>query len=587
MGRTASKIDVEEVKRKYSELGNIKLLSKYFHTSTVRMINILESNGITKNGIGNKISLTDKQVDSMISDYVNYDMQLSDIAVKYNICRKKVSDILKENGVKVKRRAIRVNFIKKAMFVHKGEGLDYSKVEYINNRTPVCIIDPVYGEFWQTPSNHLKGQCHPLRKNEKISSSKRMTTEEYVKRAEEVHKGEGLDYSKVEYKGMHKNICIIDPVYGEYWQEASAHLKGCGHKERGIKKCANSNRYTNEEFKELCHKVHPDYILDKVNYKSSKTKVCVICPKHGEFNAYPDGLLQGKGCPKCGHHLSHCENDLYEYVCSLIGKNNVVNGDKTILDGKEIDVYVPSLKIGFEFDGLRWHSEIFGKGRYYHLEKTESALSKGVRLIHIFEDEWNKRNEIVKSKISRILGVFKGTKISARKCSVTKIDKTTAREFLENNHIQGFSPSTVYLGCYFVDSLVGVMTFVKREEEWELNRFATDNSMICRGVGGKMLTWFINEYNPLVIKSFLDRRWCFSTDGNLYEKIGFTLEDTLKPEYSYSDFKERFHKFGFRKQTLHKKYGFPLTMTETEMTKELGYVKVWDCGLYKYVWKNK
>ena len=80
----------------------------------------------------------------------------------------------KENNIKEKQN----NFIKKALLVHKGENIDYSKVQYKNNRTPVLLIDKdlredgtEYGEFWQTPSNHLKGQSHPDKRKIKISLS--------------------------------------------------------------------------------------------------------------------------------------------------------------------------------------------------------------------------------------------------------------------------------------------------------------------------------------------------------------------------------------------------------------------------------
>ena len=77
------------------------------------------------------------------------------------------------------------------------------------------------------------------------------------------------------------------------------------------------------------------------------------------------------------------------------------------------------------------------------------------------------------------------------------------------------------------------------------------------------------------------------TDNNLYVKLGFTLDSIERPDYRYTKgHGERLHKFGFRKQLLHKKYNLPLTMTENEMTKELGYYKIWDCGLIKYIWRN-
>jgi hypothetical protein len=101
-----------------------------------------------------------------------------------------------------------------------------------------------------------------------------------------------------------------------------------------------------------------------------------------------------------------------------------------------------------------------------------------------------------------------------------------------------------------------------------------------------MFKYFVDRYNPNEVKSFLDRRWGVDGD-NLYTKLGFNLEDALAPNYSYTDSVNRFHKFGFRKEALHNKYGFPMTMTESEMTSALGYVKIWDCGLYKYVWRRE
>jgi len=131
------------------------------------------------------------------------------------------------------------NFIKKAKEKRGRENFDYSKVDYKDNRTKVCIIDHdldengvEYGEFWITPSNFFKGQGHPKKRGKRISSSKRSKQEDIIRRFEEIHKGEGLDYSKVEYVNMHTKVCIIDPIYGEYWQEPNVHLKGCGHPNR-------------------------------------------------------------------------------------------------------------------------------------------------------------------------------------------------------------------------------------------------------------------------------------------------------------------------------------------------------------------
>ena len=88
--------------------------------------------------------------------------------------------------------------------------------------------------------------------------------------------------------------------------------------------------------------------------------------------------------------------------------------------------------------------------------------------------------------------------------------------------------------------------------------------------------------------SFADRRWTLDKDNNLYIKNNFELEKVIKTDYRYTKTQNEYiHKFNFRKQILHRKYGLPLTMTESEMTKQLGYYKIWDCGLFKYVWKKE
>ena len=94
-------------------------------------------------------------------------------------------------------------------------------------------------------------------------------------------------------------------------------------------------------------------------------------------------------------------------------------------------------------------------------------------------------------------------------------------------------------------------------------------------------------YNPKYVKSFADRRWTLSEENNLYTNLGFKLAKILSPDYRYINGQKREHKFNYRKQILNKKYGLPLSMTETEMTTQLGFYKIWDCGLYKFEWKKE
>ena len=263
------------------------------------------------------------------------------------------------------------DFIRKAKLVHKDENIDYSEVVYINNRTPVKLYDrdlkpdgTEYGEFWQTPYNHLRGQKHPLKRGKSISQSKRLSQEEVIKRFEEVHRGENLDYSQVEYVNMHTKVKIIShdlrpdgTEYGEFWQEPAVHVKGCTHPEIGKRKQILSQTDDTKSFIEKAKVLHREhnYNYDFVKYIDTYTKVKIFCNKHdnkgnvhGIFEITPNNFLQGKGCPKCGNQVSKAEDDIIRFIKE---KTNTIveQRNRTILDGKELDIYLPQYKIAFEY----------------------------------------------------------------------------------------------------------------------------------------------------------------------------------------------------------------------------------------------
>lgn len=495
-------------------------------------------------------------------------------------------------------------FIERGKRTHPNENLDYSKVQYKGTKTPVTIIDhdldengKEYGEYQILPVNFFRGQSHPLKRNKKISKSKRLSNENFIEKLKQAHKGENLDFSKVKYNGAHKSITIIDPVYGEYKQEANSALKGHSCKLRGINKQRQATTYTTEHFIDLAKKVwiNGNLSFEKVDYKGSQTPIIVTCHKigcdgkeHGDFQAYPDALIQGKGCPKCGNHLSMAEDEIADFISSLIGADKVKKRDKTVLNGKELDVYVPMYNLAIEYDGLRWHSEMFNKDRNYHLNKTKLCNEKGIHLIHVFEDEWIYHKDVIFAKLRHIFQKDNDLpKVMGRKCVCRSISKVDAENFLNKYHIQGFANSSVYIGCFYKDDLIGVATFTRAMDEWNLTRLSTDYDYHCQGVCSKLLNFFIKTYKPNMIKTFLDRRYG-NENNNVYLSLGFKLDNVEKPNYSYTNgHGKRIHKFNFRKTKLSKRYGFPLSMTENEMAKKLGYYKIWDCGLFKYVWHNK
>ena len=217
-----------------------------------------------------------------------------------------------------KKKTTTEEFIERARKVH-GDKYDYSKVEYINSRTKVCIICPEHGEFWQEANSHLKG-CGCL-KCSKEKKNYYNDMESFRKDPYKLH-GNKYDYSKVNFKKKNDKIKIICPIHGEFITTPHIHLLGCE-----CPKCAGTKKLTTEEFIERARKVHGDkYDYSKVEYVNSKTKVCIICPVHGEFWMTPNMHLYGQECPKCSYSIMGMNRRLTTE--EFIERARKIHGDK-------------------------------------------------------------------------------------------------------------------------------------------------------------------------------------------------------------------------------------------------------------------
>ena len=483
-------------------------------------------------------------------------------------------------------------FIKKAKEIY-GNKYDYSKVEYTDSLQKVKIICPIHGEFEKRADGFLQGhgcpKCGWDIGVEKLS----LSTEEFIKRAREVH-GNKYDYSKVNYTSQKDKVCIICPEHGEFWQNPYTHYLGIGCPKCGVLKRSQTQAKSTEKFIEQAIKVHGNtYDYSKTVYVNSHHLVSIICPIHGEFQQKPTYHLDGCGCQQCGMIKSHYEDELYEFIKSFVN-TTIIRDDRKILNDlkQSLDIYLPEKKIAFEFDGLYWHNEINKPDKNYHLNKTERCLEKGIQLIHIFEDEWVYKQDIVKSRIKSILGVS-DNKIYARKCIIKEITNKESKTFCKNNHLQDGINSNISLGLYYNDELVSVMTFGKlrknlgsktKENYYELLRFCNKLNTNVIGGASKLLNYFIKSYNPETIISYADRRW---SNGNMYEKIRFTLSHKSQPNYYYVFGDKKKNRFNYRKNILVKKYGCLSNMTEHEFCLSQKWYRIYDCGCLCYIWNKK
>lgn len=287
-------------------------------------------------------------------------------------------------------------------------------------------------------------------------------------------------------------------------------------------------------------------------------------------------------CPKCYPPLngtSKYENELFEWIQSLKIKN-IIQRDRRLVKPYEIDLYLPDYKLAIEFNGLYWHSESQGKGVNYHLNKTLECEKQGIQLIHIFEDEWLNKQDIVKSVIKGKLGLNK--KLYARKCVVKEVDNR--KEFLEENHLQGFVNSKINIGLYHQSELVSILTFGKsrydKQYDWELLRFANKLDISVVGGFAKMLRYFKSNYSGSII-TYSDKRYF---NGSIYKDNGFEKLKSTTPNYYYTDKRSRYSRIQFQKHKLEEQLEiYDPNLTEWQNMQLNGYDRIWDCGHYRFI----
>lgn len=220
------------------------------------------------------------------------------------------------------KRLTTQEFIEKAEKIH-GDKYDYSKVEYINGKTKVCIICPEHGEFWMRPNDILNGTSCPS-----CGRTKKMTTKDFIEKSNVVHNN-FFSYEKTVYINSNSKVIVTCPIHGDFEVKANNHLNGANCKKcqhEGItheitvfKKHKNSTKkLTNEEFLKKCFEKWGDkYTYEKTKYTASRKKVIITCPIHGDFEITPNHFLSGRGCSYCA-------------------KNGIIDNDKFIEKASKI-----------------------------------------------------------------------------------------------------------------------------------------------------------------------------------------------------------------------------------------------------------
>jgi hypothetical protein len=273
------------------------------------------------------------------------------------------------------------------------------------------------------------------------------------------------------------------------------------------------------------------------------------------------------------HRISSGEIELYNFINEIIPNITILRNYR--IDNNEMDIFIPEYMMGFEFNGLYWHSDIF-KNRKYHQDKKRFFKNKGIDLFYIWEDDWNFKKEIIKSIVRNKLG--KTERVYARQSMVKELKSRDILQFLNDNHLQGEICGSVNLGLFIEDSLISVMNFSKNRgnaEGWELLRFCNKKNISIIGGAQKLFKYFIKKFQPNRIISYSDLD-IFS--GGIYGKLGFKELGETGPGFWWSDNHRKYNRRNFQKWKISKNS----EKTGDALMRERNFNKIWNSGNAKW-----
>ena len=530
----------------------------------------------------NDVNLTTK-LPIICTHHGIFNQTLKNHIIKKQGCRKCWNDKLGNSRKKNKQY-----YIDKANKIHNNK-YNYSLLtDNILTTSKVDIICPIHGKFTQLLNTHLNGCGCPKCKKEVISLTHKKDKSYFVNLANNKH-SYVYDYSLwPDNIYSSKKVDIICPKHGKFKQTLNAHLNG-----QGCPKCKTlkTQRTNKEKYGSLSW--NGQHISNET-YKKLNDKKWLIEQHHqNKKNQLEIAFMLGISATTLNRYFKKHNIEL-KYYFNSIGQQqvqsfleslnvNMITNDRTIISPHELDIFLPDYQIAIEYNGLYWHSEAAERiDNKYHLNKTKICEEKGIRLIHIFEDEWFNQQQQCKDTITHLLGKSeKGD--YARHCTIREITWQQAKQFLNEYHLLGAGASGNYrIGAFNKQNeLIGVMVFgqstSERSNEIELKRFIT-NKKNNPGLGSKMFKYAIKHQNYHEVIAFVDRRWF---TGLVKDHIGFEKVDETPPALWWTNGKERKHRRFKTKRQLTENNGTNKKLSKRNMMENLGWYRIWDCGKIK------
>lgn len=575
--------DKSQILKYYSDGESIESISRKYSTHTSNISKLLKEEGV----IRKRPELDSEEVMSLYSDLGS----VNKVGKHFGVHNNTIKKILEKEGVKTRSLAEfydrkltseQEKFIlehypnKTALWISRNLKLPYS---FIRNsiKEMKCV------EFDSNPISKEKDVIKAYHNLEQKSIADiSVATGCSTKNVRAILRRHQLSYetrlidheTKAEiidlYNEGSKSVDEISELFGGV--DVQKVLVSCG-----VSRNRSKNIYEKYPHitKELLNEL---YVQDKKTQREigdmHEVPPCIIsrfCREYG---------IQTRDCVNYGIGTSRAEEEIYDYISSFY-QGKIIRNDRSHI--KELDIFIPELSLGVEFNGCYWHSSHF-KGSGYHREKYLHFRNLGVRVIQIWEDQWadERTRPIIKSLLKSSTGIM-GNRIYGRKCKVVDITNKSAKEFLHVNHMQGSGRPKHSMGLLYDHSLIGVMTFNKIKGVYHIDRLAYKMGYSVIGGTKKLFKHFIENIDPSEVHTYSSND-LFT--GRVYESLGFSFSHTTQPRYYYIKDNIRYSRQKFQKKKLVSQ-GSDISKTEKEIMEDRGYLRIHDSGNTKWILKLK
>lgn len=382
--------------------------------------------------------------------------------------------------------------------------------------------------------------------------------------------------------GTHRKVSTTDLTQGK--------TTSCGCKKWKTHRQTMIDRYGVENYSEIRNNLTPEQ-AEILHNKDKLLKL--IHSLNGVITAQRlsniTGIKRGTICEALDRYK------LWEYI--VIDKNsssyedeieNLIGpcerNNRSILNGKEIDLWFPDKRIGIEFCGSYWHSEQY-KNNKYHQDKFKLAASKNVKLITIFEYEWKdvEKREKILNFLRSLIYSQNSRVLDAKECNISLVDKNESIEFQSKYHLMGAGISNIDIGLKKDGELLGVMTF-RKDAEWEMVRITWKAGVIVNGGAEKIFKYFLDSIKPTSVITYADLS---KFSGEVYKRLNFKLVEITDPEYVWYNpsLKQVLNRYKTQKKDLVASGMGTEQESEAEIMQKHGWVHIYDCGNAKFIWE--